>query len=125
MFITGTGTCFNIENTTNLTFTGNHTIKFTDTSNNQVSLNLLTTNGLHTIWFDRGSSTGDNIITFDANIVINTLKDTGTVSHTFDRGFRVIYVTNFDVSGNPSELINIISAGGTMYKNGGGVVSID
>lgn len=112
---------------TNLTLNaGTSTIRLTDTS----SSTLTFTGGSKTyykLWFDRGTSTGTNVI--NATNTFNDIRDTGTVAHSlqFAAGSTQT-VTTFSVSGSSGSVISLISSNTAVYnlvKTGGGTISCD
>ena len=92
----------------NMTFNAEgSTLKFIDSSN---------TNGVFTsygwafnnIWFDRGTSTGSNTLTYSSNY--NDIKDTGTVAHSLLLSAGTTKTVNtFTVNGTAGNLITLAS----------------
>ena len=122
--LTGAGAAFTIAGTH--VHGAGSTIKFTNTSN--ASLTFQGGNRTFgTVWFDRGASTGDILVT-DTDMYAD-IKDTGTAAHAhkFADGSTQT-VNNFDVSGSAGNLVTLTSISGGLFnlmKTGGGVISMD
>ena len=103
------------------------TVKFTSSIAGSVSFNGgNATYG--TVWFARGSATGDIKIA-DSN-TFDTLKDTGTAAHSYKFADNTTQTINssFLVSGTAGNAVTFTSVGGGRFglmKAGGGVVSLD
>ena len=103
---------------------GTSTIKFTNSSNDTITLSLasLTYNN---IWFSRGASTGQ--IRIYGNNTFNDFKDDGTEAHAlvFTHG-STQHVTTFNVNGSAGKEITInseTSATHALVKDGGGTIT--
>lgn len=104
---------------------GTSTIKITDTSNTSTTNNF-GSRSMYNLWFDRGGSTAFNRI--DGSNTFNQFKDTGTAAHEIRfLNSSTQTIADWQVNGNPGQLITIRSTGGStqhnLVKSGGGVVS--
>jgi len=122
--LTGAGAVFTIAGT-HINGAGS-TVKFTNTSNATLTFQG-GTRTFGTIWFARGASTGDIVIT-DTDMYAD-IKDTGTAahSHKFADGSTTT-VGTFEVTGSAGNLVTLTSIAGGLFnliKTGGGVVSMD
>lgn len=125
--LTGTGTVWDTGGATGLSVTGSSaSIKITNTS----AANVTFAGGGFTygnIWFSRGASANDNIIT--GSNTFGDIKDTGTVAHSlrFAQASNTTFTT-FTVSGSAGQLISIDSSGGTGTHTltcASGIISCD
>ena len=96
--------------------TGAYTLKFTNTSNYQMTI-YTGSHAYNNIWFDRGTSTGNIYINnayASSNPTFVDFKDTGVAAHNlyFSPGTTTT-VTTFNVSGTVGNLISISSYGST------------
>jgi hypothetical protein len=107
---------------------GTSTIKFTDTGNNNLTFaGAIRT--YHNLYFSRGASTGNNIVTGTTN-TFNDIKDDGTEAHGLHfTDTATNTVTTFTVNGSAGKLITITSAAGAanhnLIKAGGGTITCD
>lgn len=120
IILTSTGSVWNATTVTNLTVSlAAATIKITDTS---AAANTFVGGGktYGNLWFSRGASTGQNILTGSNNFA--DIKDDGSVAHSFlftagtTTGF-----TSWSINGNAGNLISIASvtaATHTLKNNG-------
>lgn len=112
--------------TTDLTFTGTYTIKFTNTTNTAITVTLVSSTW-YNIWFNRGASIGQ--ITITGSNTINNIRDTGTAAHTFRFAAAATNsIASWSINGTAGNLITIKSSATALtnlVKTGGGVVSAD
>lgn len=125
--LTGTGTVWDTSGVTGLNVTGSSSsIKIT----NSTAANVTFAGGgfiYGNIWFSRGASANDCIIT--GSNTFADIKDTGTVAHSlrFGQGSNTTFTT-FTVSGSAGQLISIDSSGGTGTHTltcASGIISCD
>jgi len=130
--LTGTGTIFNIQNLTGLTFSAaSSTINFTSTSTTARTFTLGSTTGLvfGTIGINGSTSTSSTSFNY-GSMTVNTLSSNKTVAHTINFSFSgtAFNVTNFNISGRAGNLVTINSTfpptAGTISKSSG-IVSSD
>jgi hypothetical protein len=128
--ITGVGACWTIGTATSpieMHMSGS-TVKFTDTSNSSITwIGGQGTVTYGTVWFARGASTGDLLITDNSTFV--DFKDTGTGAHSYKFTDGTINTTGgFHVSGDVSHVVTLTSLSTglfTLRKTGYGQVSMD
>jgi hypothetical protein len=103
-------------------------IEFTDTTSSIVSMDP----GAQTyniVWFNRGASSGSNIVTDNYSATFGEYRDTGTAAHTDTFRIGSTYTFGkFTVVGGASKLITVTSdttATTNFVKTGGGTVQSD
>ena len=130
IFIAGSGASTYLPQNTTIN-AGTSTIKFTNTSNSNITL---ATGGYpyYNIWFDRGASTGINALTTSSGgtTFSGSFIDTGTAAHILQfQTLRVWTFGDFRVRGSAGNIIIIQSNSGTsaasFSKNPLGLISCD
>jgi hypothetical protein len=125
--ISTSGSQITFTTTTNLTFNaGTSTLQLTGTS---ATTNTFNGGGLtfYRLWFNKGTSTA--LVVVNGDNTFNEIKDTGTIAHSirFSQGTTQT-VANFNVNGNPGQLITIttsVTNTHALVYNGVSVVSCD
>jgi hypothetical protein len=128
--LTGTGTIFNIQNLTGLTFSAeSSTINLTSTSTITRVFALGSTTGLVFGTIGINGSTTNSTTSFNGSMTVNTLSSNKTVAHTIVFRFSATFnVTNFNISGRAGNLVTLDSTFAptpfTLSKSSG-IVSSD
>jgi hypothetical protein len=109
--LTGTGTIFNIQNLTGLTFSAaSSTINFTSTSTTTRVFALGSTTGLVFGTIGINGSTTNSTTSLNGSMTVNTLSSNKTVAHTIVfRLSATFFVTNFNISGSAGNLVTLDS----------------
>lgn len=123
--LSGTGTVWNINTTTGLTFnknTANIVLSNTSSTARTFAGNSLTYNNL-TI----GGATGTSTLTITGTNTFDTLASTKTVAHTIVFPNVTTTVSNWTITGTAGNVVTLSRTGAsgtfTLAKSGGGVIS--
>lgn len=127
IFIAGSGASTYLPQNTTIN-AGTSTIKFTNTSNNNITL-AIGGYPFYNMWFDRGASIGTNAFSGTAVTFSGSFIDTGTAAHILQfQGLRTWTFGDFRVRGSAGNIIIIQSNGGSavsFLKSPLGVISCD